>query len=244
MPPPDPACPGARARRLSRTQADRETHSDQGNNFSHGRYPERNTHAPSDDHGQLSHRLRLPEVRRLAVIATLSKGYDLDYIWKQVDPSLAKNAAGYYIQASEAGGEPPGRWWGQGAKALGLDSGEVVDREPYELLFGERKAPTAPRWAGPRATAGRPPTSMPSSWPPSRTPPLSASASCAVLAEVAKAWQAAGLGPVVGITAYQSARNTLAAGVPVSYNSAQIPATCPAGAAPATPSRWNRGRCW
>ena len=43
-----------------------------------------------------------------------------------------------------------------------------------------------------------------------------------VLTEVGKAWAAAGLGPVVGITAAQSARNTLAAGVPVSYNSAQF----------------------
>jgi conjugative relaxase-like TrwC/TraI family protein len=33
-----------------------------------------------------------------------------------------------------------------------------------------------------------------------------------VLAEVAKAWRQAGLGPVIGITASQSARNTLAAG--------------------------------
>jgi hypothetical protein len=49
----------------------------------------------------------------LAVIATLSKGYDLDYIWKQVDQSLTKDPADYYIQASEAGGEPPGRWWGR-----------------------------------------------------------------------------------------------------------------------------------
>jgi hypothetical protein len=80
-------------------------------------------------------------VLRLAVIATLSKGYDLDYIWAQVDPSLAKDAAGYYIQASEADGEPPGRWWGPGAKALGLEPGEVVDRGPYDLLFAERKAP-------------------------------------------------------------------------------------------------------
>jgi hypothetical protein len=80
-------------------------------------------------------------VRRLAVIATLSKGYDLDYICKQIDPGLAKNAAGYYIQASETGGEPPGRWWGPGAKALGLDPGQLVEREPYDLLFGERKAP-------------------------------------------------------------------------------------------------------
>jgi conjugative relaxase-like TrwC/TraI family protein len=80
-------------------------------------------------------------VLRLAVIATLSKGYDLDYCWKQIDSSLAKNAADYYIQASEPGGEPPGRWWGPGAKALGLEPGQPVDREPYDLLFGERKAP-------------------------------------------------------------------------------------------------------
>ena len=78
---------------------------------------------------------------RLAVIATLSKGYDLDYIWRQVDRDLAKDAAGYYLQASESGGEPPGRWWGPGARALGLEPGQVVEREPYDLLFGERKAP-------------------------------------------------------------------------------------------------------
>ena len=77
----------------------------------------------------------------LAVIATLSKGYDLGYIWRQVDRGLAKDAAGYYLQASETGGEPPGRWWGPGARALGLEPGQVVEREPYDLLFGERKAP-------------------------------------------------------------------------------------------------------
>jgi AAA domain len=43
-----------------------------------------------------------------------------------------------------------------------------------------------------------------------------------VLSEVAGQWAAAGLGPVIGITASQSARNTLAAGVLVSYNSAQF----------------------
>ena len=43
----------------------------------------------------------------MAVIATLSKGYDLDYIWKQVDEGPAKDAVGDYIQASEVGGEPP-----------------------------------------------------------------------------------------------------------------------------------------
>ena len=86
----------------------------------------------------------------MAVVATLSKGYDLDYIWKQVDRGPAKDAASYYIQASETGGEPPGRWWGPGARALGFEPGQTVEREPYDLLFGERKAPDGTR-------LGRPP---------------------------------------------------------------------------------------
>ena len=65
-----------------------------------------------------------------------------------------------------------------------------------------------------------------------------------VLAEAARFWAAAGLGPVMGITPSQSARNTLAAGVPVSYNSAQFLGTCPAGAAPAARCRSARVRCW
>src|SRR6476646_2946008 len=76
----------------------------------------------------------------VAVVATLSKGYDLDYIWKQVDRGPAKDTASYYIQASETGGEPPGRWWGPGARALGFKDGQTVERKPYDLLFGERKA--------------------------------------------------------------------------------------------------------
>ena len=43
-----------------------------------------------------------------------------------------------------------------------------------------------------------------------------------VLAEAARIWTEAGLGPVIGITPSQSARNTLAAGVSVSCNSAQF----------------------
>jgi hypothetical protein len=61
-------------------------------------------------------------------------------VWKQIDPSLAMNPAGYYIEASDKGGEPPGRWWGPGAQAFGFAAGQVVDRDPYDLLFGERKA--------------------------------------------------------------------------------------------------------
>ena len=81
----------------------------------------------------------------MAVVATLSKGYDLDYIWKQVDRGPVKDAASYYIQASQTGGEPPGRWWGPGARALGFEPGQTVERKAYDLLFGERKAPDGTR---------------------------------------------------------------------------------------------------
>jgi hypothetical protein len=87
----------------------------------------------------------------LAVVATLSKGYDLEYIWKQVDRGPAKDAVGYYIQASENGGEPPGRWWGPGAKALGFEHGQRIERKPYDLLFGERRAPDGIRLGRPPA---------------------------------------------------------------------------------------------
>ena len=56
----------------------------------------------------------------MAVVAALSKDCDLDYIWTQADRGPAKDAASYYRQASESGGEPPGRWWGPGARTLGL----------------------------------------------------------------------------------------------------------------------------
>jgi len=38
-----------------------------------------------------------------------------------VDRAPAKDAASYYIQASESGGEPPGRWWGAAAKGAAVD---------------------------------------------------------------------------------------------------------------------------
>jgi len=86
----------------------------------------------------------------VAVVATLSKGYDLDYIWKQVDRGPVKDAASYYIQDSESGGEPPGRWWGPGAETLGFQPGQTVERKPYDLLFGKRQAPDG-------SPLGRPP---------------------------------------------------------------------------------------
>jgi hypothetical protein len=87
----------------------------------------------------------------VAVVATLSKGYDLEYIWKQVDRGPAKDVASYYIQASGSGGEPPGRWWGPGARAHGFEDGQQVERKPYDLLFGERQAPNGTQLGRPPA---------------------------------------------------------------------------------------------
>src|ERR1700727_365776 len=103
----------------------------------HGLF-ERHTHAPPDDCGQYR-RPRQAGDRLVAVVATLSKGYDLEYIWKQVDRGPAKDAAGYYLQASESGGEPPGRWWGPGARALGLERRQQIERGPFSRPLGRRQ---------------------------------------------------------------------------------------------------------
>src|SRR5437763_17165177 len=71
-------------------------------------------------------------------MATVAKGYDLDYAWRAVGE--AYRDAGYYLAAAEAG-EPPGTWWGPGAERLGFADGQRVEREPYNLLLGERKGP-------------------------------------------------------------------------------------------------------
>ena len=62
-----------------------------------------------------------------------------------------------------------------------------------------------------------------------------------VLAAAGQAWAAAGLGRVIGITPSQSARNTLAAGVPESTTPPSSWATCPASAAPAARSALRPG---
>jgi hypothetical protein len=115
----------------------------------------------------------------VAVVATLSKGYDLEYIWAQVDRGPAKDAASYYIQASETGGEPPGRWWGPGALALGLAPGQVVEREVYDLLFGRRKAPDGTPLGRPPGDGRKAADIYAGCWPPSRTRPPNAAANCA-----------------------------------------------------------------
>lgn len=84
----------------------------------------------------------------MAVVATLGKGYDLEYIWKQVDRGPAKDAAGYYLQASQSGREPPPGPGGPGAKALGLEPGRWSSANRMTGCSGSAKPRTAPRWGG------------------------------------------------------------------------------------------------
>jgi conjugative relaxase-like TrwC/TraI family protein len=74
----------------------------------------------------------------LAVVVTVAKGYDLGYIWKnQAQATSERITGGYYINAAQAG-EPPGQWWGPGAQALGLRSGQIVERRPYDAVYQQR----------------------------------------------------------------------------------------------------------
>src|SRR5579864_1346984 len=73
---------------------------------------------------------------RLAVVVTVAKGYDLAYIWRTQGEAAAagRTTGGYYINAAQAG-EPPGRWWGPGAQALGFMAGQVVERKAYDAVY-------------------------------------------------------------------------------------------------------------
>jgi hypothetical protein len=73
----------------------------------------------------------------MAVVATLTKGYDLDYPWRNVDRSAQKSAVEYYLQAAEKGWEPPGRWWGPGANALGCSPGVSTRGGAAILMFAQ-----------------------------------------------------------------------------------------------------------
>ena len=79
----------------------------------------------------------------MAVVVTIAKGYDLSYIWKTQDRKAERAIGGYYLDAAQAG-EPPGRWWGPGAQALGLTPGQNVHRQPYDAVY---------RQTGPRSGA-------------------------------------------------------------------------------------------
>ena len=88
------------------------------------------------------------------MVVTFAKGYDLGYIWKTQDRTAERGIGGYYLNAAQAG-EPPGRWWGPGAQALGLTPGQTVDRKPYDAGYRQIDPRTGAKLGRPR---GRYPT--------------------------------------------------------------------------------------
>jgi len=116
----------------------------------------------------------------VAVVATLSKGYDLEYIWKQVDHGPVKDAASYYIQASESGGEPLAAGGDRVRKLSVWSAARKLTGNLMTCCSTSARPPTARSSAAPRPAAARPPTSTRSCLPLSRTRPPSASASSAL----------------------------------------------------------------
>jgi hypothetical protein len=88
----------------------------------------------------------------VAVVVTVAKGYDLGYVWKNQGQATAEQTTGgYYINAAQAG-EPPGRWWGPGARSLGLATGQIVERKPYDAVYSQIDPQTGAKLGRPRGS--------------------------------------------------------------------------------------------
>lgn len=67
-------------------------------------------------------------------MVTPRSGFDLEYY---LNRAREKTAGGYYLNAAQHG-EPPGRWFGKGAEALGFADGQEVERDPYLATYPDR----------------------------------------------------------------------------------------------------------
>ena len=76
---------------------------------------------------------------------SIGKGYDPRYLTRQV----GKGAENYYLSATAEHGEPPGVWWGEGARALGLEPGSEIDGAVFERLYEHFHDPRDPDFYDP-----------------------------------------------------------------------------------------------
>lgn len=79
------------------------------------------------------------EVHAAVTIVTPRSGLDLEYYLERT--AGEKTAGGYYLNAAQQG-EPPGRWFGNGAEALGFTGGQQVERDPYLAVYQQRDPQT------------------------------------------------------------------------------------------------------
>jgi conjugative relaxase-like TrwC/TraI family protein len=88
-------------------------------------------------------RTRAAAREEVAAVLSIAPGYDPKYLTRAV----GKGAENYYLSAVAEHGEPPGRWWGQGAAALGLEPGSEIDGATMELLYEGFLDPRDPNFA-------------------------------------------------------------------------------------------------
>jgi hypothetical protein len=88
----------------------------------------------------------------VAVMATVAKGYDLDYAWPAVGG--AYRGAGV-LSRGRGGGGAAGHLVGSRRRTAWLAAGQKVEREPYNLLFGERKGPDGQKLGRSPANPGK-----------------------------------------------------------------------------------------
>src|SRR5512144_1183427 len=79
-------------------------------------------------------------------VLTISSGHSADYLTQAV----AAGRENYYTGAVAAG-EPPGRWYGRGAEALGLSG--LVDHQDMTALYEHFVDPRDPRFKQPESWA-------------------------------------------------------------------------------------------
>jgi hypothetical protein len=80
-------------------------------------------------------------------IVSARSGYDLEYYLRRAQGEAT--AGGYYLNAAQKG-EDPGRWFGRGARALGLRDGQQVTRDPYLAAYNMIDPRTGERMPGRR----------------------------------------------------------------------------------------------
>ncbi|SDI57541.1 conjugative relaxase domain-containing protein, TrwC/TraI family, partial [Sinosporangium album] len=73
---------------------------------------------------------------------SIAAGYDPGYLTKGV----GRGAENYYLAAVAEHGEPPGVWWGEGARVLGLEPGATVDPLIMERLYSTFLDPRDPQF--------------------------------------------------------------------------------------------------
>src|SRR5215467_14903309 len=83
-------------------------------------------------------------------MVTPRSGFDLEYYLGRAGE---KTAGGYYLNAAQQG-EPPGRWFGKGAKALGLPTGSSWSVTRIWRCTSRRTRSRGRSWGG-RRTGGR-----------------------------------------------------------------------------------------